>query len=637
MIANTALTHQKPAAEVPPRRDDGGFILITLGLLIIPIMIFAALAIDISSWYTRASQLQKAADAASLAGVVYLPGDQATAKSTALASIRRNGLTLGGQVTATVEVTANNQLKVTVVDNNAQQFFSQVFSGKETITRSATAQYVQPVPLGSPFPYLGGDCVATQASPLPGNPASSIIPPSQCPGLWLGIMGPLNTSANGDAYNTACYANQFTGGNGHVLWPCTNTLPLTVTPPANNTNMQYNNGAGEWYQIKVPQNYSGGQMNVRVFDAGYYPTRAANGNYSQAGSAVQDGPAGTLGFDSTHHVPPGAATIFNYQMFNNGSDPYNPINNGPMSASDCGGGSGNAADSGSWSFNFANSGNPPSITPSQPYGPAADVFRQKWATICTISNPQPGGTYFLRASSALDQTNPNAFGLEGTGVNHFALDVTDASGSSTNWPAVGSPTISGLNNMVVVNHVDNTYTSTCTLTSIPAGSTCISFYLAEIGQQYAGHKVAIQMWDVGDAGGNGTGSLELNAPPSATGLVTGPDAVPNCVQVSKSSGFTSTKVLSGTNAAPVAVPCNIMTYTSAGGIPTPFGGSTSGTPYRTTWLEFDVSLPANYTCPAAQPLGCWWKVSYIMTGQAQALDTTTWQVYSPGDPVHIVQ
>ena len=53
-------------------RGDDGFILVTFGLFLTALMVIAALAIDVGGWYARA-QLQRGADAAALAGVVWMP------------------------------------------------------------------------------------------------------------------------------------------------------------------------------------------------------------------------------------------------------------------------------------------------------------------------------------------------------------------------------------------------------------------------------------------------------------------------------------------------------------------------------------------------------------------------------------
>ena len=52
---------------------EKGIAVMVTALLLIPLMIFAAFGVDLASWYSRISYLQKSADAASLAGTVWMP------------------------------------------------------------------------------------------------------------------------------------------------------------------------------------------------------------------------------------------------------------------------------------------------------------------------------------------------------------------------------------------------------------------------------------------------------------------------------------------------------------------------------------------------------------------------------------
>ncbi len=60
--------------------------------MIIPLMAFAALAVDVGSWYARTTEMQKAADAAALAGVVWAP-DYSKARTVAAKTLTDNGFT----------------------------------------------------------------------------------------------------------------------------------------------------------------------------------------------------------------------------------------------------------------------------------------------------------------------------------------------------------------------------------------------------------------------------------------------------------------------------------------------------------------------------------------------------------------
>jgi hypothetical protein len=192
----------------------------------------------VGSWYNRASQMQKAADAASLAGVVWLP-DVVTAKSYALEAAKRNGFENGVDgVTITVEqvVGRNRRLRVKISDSSVDSFFYTRLSGKYIkLDRQATAEYVMPVPLGSPENQFGGGLYSD-----PSKPAGSQ------PNLWGNIHGPRTDNYKGDAYAPACRGSD----NCSTI-----------------TNDAYR-ASGYLYTIDVPTGVS--DLDIQIFDAGLY-------------------------------------------------------------------------------------------------------------------------------------------------------------------------------------------------------------------------------------------------------------------------------------------------------------------------------------------------------------------------------
>jgi hypothetical protein len=124
----------------------------------------AALVSDVAWWWTNEQRAKRAADAGALAGAIYLPGDQATAFSAALAETAKNGFTNGQDgVRITPRRDPGDPRKLLVdVDSNVGTFFARVFCWNEdvclanlpvSVTGSAT--YVLPVPMGSPQNYYG--------------------------------------------------------------------------------------------------------------------------------------------------------------------------------------------------------------------------------------------------------------------------------------------------------------------------------------------------------------------------------------------------------------------------------------------------------------------------------------------------
>ena len=71
-------------------RDDSGLIAVWFAVLVPVLFAFAAFAVDVSRWYVETERMQKAADAAALAGVVYMPADFARARATARDTRRRS-------------------------------------------------------------------------------------------------------------------------------------------------------------------------------------------------------------------------------------------------------------------------------------------------------------------------------------------------------------------------------------------------------------------------------------------------------------------------------------------------------------------------------------------------------------------
>ena len=77
------------------RTDDreAGVVLVWMSLMIAVLLGMAGLSLDVANWYLQGNREQKAADAAALAGAVYLPDDPGRAFSTARDLASRNGYT----------------------------------------------------------------------------------------------------------------------------------------------------------------------------------------------------------------------------------------------------------------------------------------------------------------------------------------------------------------------------------------------------------------------------------------------------------------------------------------------------------------------------------------------------------------
>ena len=71
---------------------ERGYAMILTSLMIVPLLGFAGFAVDVGAWYSRASSLQRASDAAALAGVVLQPDFAALRVSVGRVSVGVGGV-----------------------------------------------------------------------------------------------------------------------------------------------------------------------------------------------------------------------------------------------------------------------------------------------------------------------------------------------------------------------------------------------------------------------------------------------------------------------------------------------------------------------------------------------------------------
>ncbi|HVV36922.1 MAG TPA: pilus assembly protein TadG-related protein [Acidimicrobiales bacterium] len=242
------------------RRSERGFVIPLLALSMVVLLIFCGFAVDVGGWYARAAKIQRAADAAALAGVVWMP-DFTSATAAATTAATRNGFTTGGNITVTVSAVPGNshQLRVSITDSKVDQYFSKLAINNESITRTSVAEYVLPVPLGSPDNTLGNQSNSDSKN------------------LWASISGPYTDKSNGDPYSTKC-TNGSSGSN------CSQT---------NNEDRD----TGYLYSIDVPAAGVGQNLTVQVWDAGNY----ARANYAN----VEDADNGSVNTEFELFKPSG--------------------------------------------------------------------------------------------------------------------------------------------------------------------------------------------------------------------------------------------------------------------------------------------------------------------------------------------
>ncbi len=220
--------------------EDRGYAVILTALILVPLMGFAGFAVDVGAWYGRASELNRAADAASLAGVVWQP-DFPKAEAAARAEAARNGFTHGVDgVEVLVQNTGSNQLTVQIIDRDVDMYFAGLFLDDVEIGRQAVSEYAAPVPMGSPTNFIGA---GTQS--FGGVSASN---------AWAGMMGHCSNSRWGDLLSLRTQD-----------WSSSNC--------GSSPNPYHEAGGYRWI-VDVPP--GSGTVDINIWDIGYCTNRSGS-------------------------------------------------------------------------------------------------------------------------------------------------------------------------------------------------------------------------------------------------------------------------------------------------------------------------------------------------------------------------
>jgi len=417
----------------------GQVIVIFAGAIVLFTMLLA-IVIDVSWYWANSLRVQRAADAAALAGAVYLPGDVTTAYSRARAEARKNGYVNGTNATVTpVQDAMNNrQLNVSMSAPVGTFFMRVIGISSIQATRTAKAEYVLPVPMGSPLNYYGvyqlckkdGTCASIPAASGGGNLASQ--------GFFGAIEGQGSNRSTGDAFA-----------------PYYNGKPTT--------NSQYDS---EGYSYTVQVNAAG--SSVSIFDPTFCATTTSSGGGHLGAGDHWLGPSN-----------PGPVSTY-FRLWDTKETPYTTIDDTLVASSGSLFTNENQEDKSSEYGNTTNSGYADQGTPSGYIDCAAGkitdtsqggYWHNKWWTLASGLAP---GTYRVQVTP----TDPG-YPLGNLGQsfeNMFSLEVDGG----------GDPQVFGSGRMV-------------TYANIESGSQL--FYLAQIDRPTAaGKTIEIDLFDPGDVG-----------------------------------------------------------------------------------------------------------------------------------------
>jgi Flp pilus assembly protein TadG len=195
-----SLRQALPAAEGRSR----GQMLVVFVLSIFVLIGVVATVVDISWYWSSSLRAQRAADAAALAGVVYLPGNVAQAVTTAKAAAAANGFTdgLNGVVVTPYQDNSDDRRMDVDVQAPVSTFFARLFGITTFQTaKSAKAEFILAVPMGSPQNYYGVDQLRRAVGATTAVPDATGVGTLTSQGAWGAVITKGGNHQNGDAYS----------------------------------------------------------------------------------------------------------------------------------------------------------------------------------------------------------------------------------------------------------------------------------------------------------------------------------------------------------------------------------------------------------------------------------------------------
>jgi Putative Flp pilus-assembly TadE/G-like len=610
-----------PAAKKAMSRAQRGQMLVIFVLSIFVLTGFIALVIDVSWYWSNSLRVQRAADAAALAGAVDLPGNPGTTSDhplgtgigDALAEASKNGYVAGSGVTISAQQDSvavsggnTNQMDVTI-SAPVNTFFMRIF-GIQTIqaSRNSKAVFTLPVPMGSPENYYG------DFGPVRNQTFNGVL---TSPGGLTTLSGPGSACANGAS---SCFRD--TGGqvltkpngfwatmnsegaenvNGDAFQPFYDTAPGTPAATCGSTaGLQACYDPTDYYNygISMPPNTTGGH--VYIFDPTFCETSIANGTGDR-----------WFGYGSSNTITRTGLSSW-YELFDTANTPYDNSDDTRLASSGA-----LFEDQVGYDTTMASSGTLPSGTKECRQGDSAYRDGRDYHDSWYLLNPGPGlsggpnGTvYRLHATTTLppNTTSGTVNQKTANGEQTFAIFANDAQGIAN---SALLPTVYGLGAMQMFTP----------LTATSSATTVSTFYLAQIPRSDAGKTLELNLWDPGDTSPLAA-TLQVLIPTSATTYAATP--------------FTYSAATGTSNSARAACDSNSNNSPTNNSVLTSTGGGAGE--FNGCWLTIDAPIPAGYT---ADQDG-WWQISYSMVdtkpGPDTSNDVTTWTAHILGNPVHLI-
>ena len=552
-------------------------------LMLIVLLGFAGFAVDMSNWWFQAERLQRAADAGAHAGVVFLPADLPRATTTARAESAKNGYTTtGASANSTMVVSQEpnpNRLRVKITTEVPTYFVGLLGVESVELSREAVAEYISPVPMGSPENRLGND------PEIGYNPQ-----------LWSMVGGPNSYKHWGDRYQ----AKRCKLSSPHIESECTSS--------GNPQNKDYATD-GYMYAVEVTQKVAGQPLRIQVYDPAFVDIGSACPSSMLPNATertnLRNLSGGTKYPDAVTRYAPGAGNFCSGDVDHEGANvntsftvrapndtPWSDTDNPIINTTACRPQTFKPYDysNGTAIYNALRTGTE-SIVDNQAPWTLAESFR-RWVTICEIpaANVEVG-TYILQIRTNATAAAPTVYNssVSTGGHNRFSLRA--------GFGDAGVTSVSGANLTLSARGRLPLFTN--------APGTEAEFFLARVLPYDAGRVLRISLFDVGDGAGADPGTLQILPPTEFASTFSG------C----------SFDLDGGGSVSSTPSVCRL--------------NGVSENNYQAKLMTVDVPIPDDYTCDDHLPNGCWIKVKANFPDGVS--DVTTWSAAILGNPVRLVE
>ena len=619
------------------RSKEGGYITILVAVLFTSGFLMAALAIsaDTARWYDEMNRVQKAADAAALAGVPYLPFDLTNATVRAKEVAKRNGYD-DADAGRGRHCRPGNAGQPAQGDHQLahRQHFRRVHRSLEDDSRTHGHGGLQGAGAhGQPLQHASATSLTRAPGParrcrLIRRLAQSCLPASRLVDFWAGIQGVRSAKSNGDRYMNS-YCNTAVGGSPavpHPVYGCTGNVN-TEYDPAAGTGAPTGKRGYVWV-VRVQPNAVNQPITLQVYDAAYVNGGDFNCGSLPASSALLDNmnpfvttdgkrrysndlakaaPVAGQGapFCNGDAVPahaegsnPAPTTTF---VLRHQTDTQDPMQGTPMTGCV----KQYKGVSTVPTFNSLRS------THASYNQQLAQLFHN-WTTFCTFT-PAVAGDYYLQIrtnvsfveSARIANNGSNASLISNGDSTAYAAAGNTNTGVGTNNFAVRAVIASGLQDEVSVSGYDRMpiFANKEAATS--------EFHLIRVLPGAAGQYISFSYFDVADADGPEQKYIQVVAPADATGSIDAtPFPSPGCQAYFGSS----------------------TTKTALTNCRAPMSSATNNGKLAT----IEIPIPPDYTCDVSKVDHCWYRVE-VFYGSGGVHDFTTWDATIIGDPVRLIK